>query len=95
MAKFITGRGHGHGISGQITGTYSAVKMKEWINMEQEFIRRVGEGTMSWMASYEERANGVSTARVMVYPPLSSKPPYTSWDDFTTKLQEFFMTTET
>ncbi|KAF8667174.1 hypothetical protein AX14_006393 [Amanita brunnescens Koide BX004] len=31
----------------------------------------------------------------MIYPPLSPKPLYTSWVDFTTKLQEFFMTTET
>ena len=75
--------------------TYSAVKMKEWIDAEWEFIQRVGEGTMSHLALYEERANGVSTTGVMVYAPLSLKPPYTSWEDFTTKLQEFFMPTKT
>jgi hypothetical protein len=77
------------------SGTYSAVEMKEWIDTEWEFIQWVGEGMMSRLALYEEWANGVSTTGVMVYAPLSLKPPYTSWEDFTTKLQEFFMTTET
>ncbi|KAF8671904.1 hypothetical protein AX14_005634 [Amanita brunnescens Koide BX004] len=80
---------------GNRAGTYSAVKLKEWIEAEREFARRVGEGTMTWIATYEERVNGVYAGGVLVYPPLSPKPPYTSWADFTTKLQEFFMTTET
>ncbi|KAF8702665.1 hypothetical protein AX14_014355 [Amanita brunnescens Koide BX004] len=61
---------------GNRAGTYSAVKLKEWIDAEREFAQRVVAG-------------------VTIYPPLSPKPPYTSWPDFTTKLQEFFMTTET
>ena len=69
--------------------------VKEWIDAEREFIRRVGDGTMTRIATYEERANGVYAGGVEIYPPLSPKPPYTSWPDFTTKLQEFFMTTET
>ncbi|KAF8697687.1 hypothetical protein AX14_001302 [Amanita brunnescens Koide BX004] len=50
---------------------------------------------MTRIATYEERANGVYAGGMEVYPPLSPKLPYTSWADFTTKLQEFFMTTET
>ncbi|KAF8659252.1 hypothetical protein AX14_007630 [Amanita brunnescens Koide BX004] len=77
---------------GNRAGTYSAVKMKEWIDMEREFIQRVGEGTISQMATYEEQVNGVFAAGIAVYAPLSPKPPYMSWEDFTTKL---FMTTKT
>ena len=77
------------------SGNFSAVKMKEWIDAEWEFIWRVGEGTISRMATYEERVNGVYVVGLEVYTPLSPKLPYTSWEDFTTKLQEFFMTTET
>ena len=39
---------------GNQVGTYLAVKMKEWIDAEWEFIQWVGEGTMSWNMSYEE-----------------------------------------
>ena len=80
---------------GNRAGTYSAVKLKEWIDAEWEFARRVVEGTMTRIATYEERANGVYAGGIEVYPPLSPKPPYMSWRDFTTKLQEFFMTTKT
>lgn len=74
---------------GNQAGTCSAVKLKEWIDAKREFTRWVSEGTMSRTASYQERADGVSAAGVMIYPPLSLKPPYMSWGDFTTKLQEF------
>ncbi|KAF8643219.1 hypothetical protein AX14_009593 [Amanita brunnescens Koide BX004] len=40
---------------GNRAGTYSAVKLKEWIDAEREFARRVGEGTMTRIATYEER----------------------------------------
>ena len=39
---------------GNQAGTYSAVKLKEWIDAEREFIRRVGDGTMMRVATYEE-----------------------------------------
>ncbi|KAF8676769.1 hypothetical protein AX14_004823 [Amanita brunnescens Koide BX004] len=39
---------------GNRAGTYSAVKLKEWIDAEREFIRRVGDGTMTRVATYEE-----------------------------------------
>ncbi|KAF8670115.1 hypothetical protein AX14_005943 [Amanita brunnescens Koide BX004] len=45
---------------GNRAGTYSAVKLKEWIDAEREFARRVGEGTMTRIATYEERIQALS-----------------------------------
>ena len=36
---------------GNQVGTWSAVKLKEWIDMEKEFYNRVQEGTMPETAS--------------------------------------------
>jgi hypothetical protein len=75
-------------------GAWSAVKLKEWVEMEKEFERRVAEGSMPPDATMHQRSDGMMVDLFAV-PPLQNKPPFESWTDFREEAQEFFMTTET
>ena len=52
---------------GNRAGTWSAVKLKEWIDMEKEFFHRVQEKTMLADASLRNRNDGIITPDGMVY----------------------------
>ena len=80
---------------GNRAGTWSAVKLKEWIDMEKEFYNQVQEGMMPGTASLRNRIDGIITPEGHVYQVLNNKAPFVDWMDFIEQAQEFFMTTET
>ena len=80
---------------GNRAGTWSAVKLKEWIDMEKEFFHQVQEKTMPADASLRNRNDGIITPEGIVYQALNNKAPFVDWIDFVEQAQEFFMTTET
>ena len=80
---------------GNRAGTWSAVKLKEWIDMEKEFFHQVQEKTMPADASLRNRNDGIITPDGTVYRALNNKAPFVDWIDFVEQAQEFFMTTET
>ena len=79
---------------GNRAGTWSAVKLKEWIDMEKEFYHRVQEKTMPETASLRNRNDGIITPEGHMYRALNNKAPFIDWIDFVEQAQEFFMTTE-
>ena len=80
---------------GNQMGTWSAVKLKEWIDMEKEFYHRVQEKTMPENVSLRNRNDGIITPEGHMYRALNNKAPFVDWMDFVEQAQEFFMTTET
>ena len=52
---------------GNRAGTWSAVKLKEWIDMEKEFYHWVQEKTMPENASLRNRNDGIITLEGHVY----------------------------
>lgn len=80
---------------GNRAGTWSVVKLKEWINMEKDFFHRIQEGTMPETAMYRNRNDGIITADGHVFRALQHKAPFVNWIDFVEQAQEFFMMTET
>ena len=80
---------------GNRAGTWSAVKLKEWIDMEKEFYHQVQEKTMPENALLRNRNDGIITPEGHVYRALNNKVPFVDWMDFMEQAQEFFMTTET
>ena len=67
---------------GNQVGTWSAVKLKEWIDMEKEFYNRVQEGTMPETASLRNWNDGIITSDGQVYRAINNKAPFVDWIDF-------------
>jgi hypothetical protein len=62
-------------------GAWSAVKLKEWVEMEKEFKTHVREGLMPKDATMHQRSDGMMVDAFAVLP-LRNKPPFESWVDF-------------
>ena len=78
---------------GNRAGAWSAVKLKEWVEMEKEFEARVADGTMPREATMRQRSDGMVSGGLLVAP-LRHKPPFEDWIQFRDEAREFFMTTE-
>ena len=79
---------------GNRVGAWSAVKLKEWVEMEKEFEARVADGTMPREATMRQRLDRMVAGGLLVAP-LRHKPPFEDWIQFRDEAREFFMTTET
>ena len=53
---------------GNQAGAWSAVKLKEWVEMEKEFEARVADGTMPREATMRQRADGMVAGGLLVAP---------------------------
>ena len=62
-------------------GAWSAVKLKEWVEMEKEFEARVVDGTMPQEATMRQRSDGMVVGGLLVVP-LRHKPPFEDWVQF-------------
>ena len=53
---------------GNRAGAWSAVKLKEWVEMEKEFEARVADGTMPRDATMRQRSDGMVAGGLLVAP---------------------------
>ena len=49
-------------------GSWLAVELKEWVEMEKEFEARVAEGLMPREAMMRQRSDGMVAGRLLVAP---------------------------
>ena len=66
---------------GNQAGAWSAVKLKEWVEMEKEFEVRVADGTMPREATMRQRSDRMVAGGLLVAP-LQHKPPFENWIQF-------------
>ena len=74
----------GKGNQGNQAGAWSAVKLKEWVEMEKEFEARVADGMMPQDAMMRQRSDGMVAGGLLVAP-LQHKPPFEDWVQFRDK----------
>ena len=60
---------------------WSAVKLKEWVEMEKEFEAQVADGTMPREATMRQRSDGMVAGGLLVAL-LRHKPPFEDWVQF-------------